>query len=234
MARIRTRVRRIVALQVNDERGYATPRNPPEELERPTGFEPATSSLGSWHSATELRPPGASYSTHRRATTLLRLPERHAEGLDDLVAASFPVDPPADPVEVELLVERHRRQLLDPEAVDPVVLLEALLVVHDRLGLVDHTVELLVLPVYEDAGRLEQRHVDVLGVGRPHAPADQPDRPGLVDVDHVVQVGHEVVGAEGRPDPGLRELTGHRLGHLGVAHVAAAAVARPRLEEHNS
>ena len=26
-------------------------------MERPTGFEPATSSLGSWHSATELRPP---------------------------------------------------------------------------------------------------------------------------------------------------------------------------------
>src|SRR5437867_5590295 len=33
-------------------------RNPRREMERPTGFEPATSSLGSWHSATELRPPG--------------------------------------------------------------------------------------------------------------------------------------------------------------------------------
>src|SRR2546425_8030286 len=96
--------------------------------------------LGKLAFCTELRPPGASYITHRRAATLLRLPERHAEGLDDLVAASFPVDPLADPVEVELLVERHRRHLLDPEAVDPVVLLEALLVVHDRLGLVDHTV----------------------------------------------------------------------------------------------
>src|SRR6267142_1523174 len=32
-------------------------------MERPTGFEPATSSLGSWHSATELRPPDASYTT---------------------------------------------------------------------------------------------------------------------------------------------------------------------------
>ena len=28
-----------------------------EELERETGIEPATSSLGSWHSTTELLPP---------------------------------------------------------------------------------------------------------------------------------------------------------------------------------
>src|SRR3989442_15943569 len=35
----------------------------PEKLERPTGFEPATSSLGSWHSATELRPLAAPYIT---------------------------------------------------------------------------------------------------------------------------------------------------------------------------
>src|SRR2546422_2227342 len=166
-------------------RGYGRPVAP-GELERPTGFEPATSSLGSWHSATELRPPGASHITHRRAATLLRLPERHAEGLDDLVASSFPVDPLADPVEVELLVERHRRHLLDPEAVDPVGLLEAVLVVHDRLGLVDHTVELLVVPVHEDARRLEQRHASVLGGGRPHAPTDSPDPPGLVGGGPVV------------------------------------------------
>jgi hypothetical protein len=31
-------------------------------VERATGFEPATSSLGSWHSATELRPLDASQS----------------------------------------------------------------------------------------------------------------------------------------------------------------------------
>src|SRR5881409_995385 len=212
-------------------RGLRAPGpQPPEELERPTGFEPATSSLGSWHSATELRPPGASYTTHRRAATLLRLPERHAERLDDLVAASPPVDPLAYPVEVELLVERHRRHLLDPEAVDPVVLLKALLVVHDRLGLVDHTVELLVVPVHEDAGRLEQRHVHILGVGRPHAPADQPDRSGLVDVDHVVQVGDEVVRAERGLDPGLGELAGHRLGHLDVTHIATARAVQRDLD----
>ena len=29
-----------------------------EKMERETGFEPATSSLGSWHSTTELLPPG--------------------------------------------------------------------------------------------------------------------------------------------------------------------------------
>ena len=28
------------------------------KMERETGFEPATSSLGSWHSTTELLPPG--------------------------------------------------------------------------------------------------------------------------------------------------------------------------------
>ena len=35
-------------------------------LERETGLEPATSSLGSWHSTTELLPPvcGISYLTH--------------------------------------------------------------------------------------------------------------------------------------------------------------------------
>ena len=43
--------------------GYGQSRNPLALLERPTGFEPATSSLGSWHSATELRPPDNSYST---------------------------------------------------------------------------------------------------------------------------------------------------------------------------
>ena len=35
-------------------------------MERPTGFEPATSSLGSWHSATELRPLGILHITPER------------------------------------------------------------------------------------------------------------------------------------------------------------------------
>src|SRR2546422_10969712 len=92
----------------------------------------------------------------RPARSILLL-ERHGERLDDLVAPRFPVDPLADSVQIELLVERHRGRLLDPELVDPVVLLEALPVVHDRLRLVHHPVELLVVPVHEDAGRLEQR-----------------------------------------------------------------------------
>src|SRR5262249_35588360 len=37
-------------------RGLRDTPQPSDEVERPTGFEPATSSLGSWHSATELRP----------------------------------------------------------------------------------------------------------------------------------------------------------------------------------
>src|SRR2546425_543525 len=157
----------------------------------------------------------------RPARSILLL-ERHGERLDDLVAPGLPVDPLADSVQIDLLVERHRGRLLDPELVDPVVLLEALLVVHDRLRLVHHPVELFVVPVHEDTGRLEQRHVEGLGVHRPRAPADQPDRPRLVDVDHVVQVGDEVVRAERGLDPGLGELAGHRLGHLDVTHIATA------------
>src|SRR2546425_5025207 len=34
------------------------------ERERATGFEPATSSLGSWHSTPELRPRGCCYLTY--------------------------------------------------------------------------------------------------------------------------------------------------------------------------
>src|SRR4030066_160658 len=78
----------------------------PSSLERPTGFEPATSSLGSWHSATELRPPTASYSS---------LLEGHVEALQPLVAARLPHHPLGGPVEVELLVERHRGGVLTPE-----------------------------------------------------------------------------------------------------------------------
>ena len=44
-----------------DPRGF--PEGP---VERPTGFEPATSSLGSWHSATELRPRCVPYSSLSR------------------------------------------------------------------------------------------------------------------------------------------------------------------------
>src|SRR5439155_24065274 len=58
------RLDRNVRKMSETRRGYGPPcPDPAEELERPTGFEPATSSLGSWHSATELRPPGAAYST---------------------------------------------------------------------------------------------------------------------------------------------------------------------------
>src|SRR5206468_7040387 len=93
-------------------RGYGLFPYPPEELERPTGFEPATSSLGSWHSATELRPPGASYLTPIDPA-LFAVLERHGVRLQHLVAARLPVQALGDAVEVDLLVERHRRHLLD-------------------------------------------------------------------------------------------------------------------------
>src|SRR5438093_11418062 len=50
--------------------------------------------------------------------------ERHVVGLDQFVAARFPVELAAGAVEIDLLVERHRRLILDPELVDPVDLLE--------------------------------------------------------------------------------------------------------------
>src|SRR6266851_10001627 len=124
-------------------------RNPPRRLERPTGFEPATSSLGSWHSATELRPPVLPYSSLRQwpvnrklhscirsARLRLRLAvllERHVVGLDQLVAARLPDEPLGRSVQVHLLVERHRRHLLDPQLVDPVIRGQPLLLVHLRL-----------------------------------------------------------------------------------------------------
>src|SRR2546429_6752190 len=144
-------------------------------MERPTGFEPATSSLVSWYSATELRPPGAPYTTPIDPA-LFPVLERHVVRLEPLVAPRLPVESLGDAVEIDLLVERHRRHLLDPEPIDAVVLLEALLFVHDRLRLVDHPVEVLVQPVHEDPGRPEERHVDRLGVHRARPPADQPHR----------------------------------------------------------
>src|SRR5262249_35363494 len=85
----------------------------PRELERPTGFEPATSSLGSWHSATELRPrskPILAFAPPKsNPLTSNLLLERHVVGLDQLVAPRLPVEALACAVEVDLLVERHRR-----------------------------------------------------------------------------------------------------------------------------
>ena len=101
------------------------------------------------------------------------------------------------------------------------VLGQALLLVHDRLRLVDHPVEVLVVPVHEDARRLEERAVHGLGVHRVRAPADEPHRPRLVHVDHVVQVVHPLVRPERGLDAGLVELARDRLGDFLVAHVAA-------------
>src|SRR5207245_8896012 len=110
-------------MDVPGPRGCESPHNPSGEVERPTGFEPATSSLGSWHSATELRPPGAPYLTPTRSM-LFPILERHAVRLQHLIAPRLPIEPLGDTIEVDLLVERHRRHHLDPEPVDPVILLQ--------------------------------------------------------------------------------------------------------------
>src|ERR1700730_14097247 len=44
--------------------------------------------------------------------------ERHVEGLDALVAPRLPGESLARAIEIELLVQRHRGHLLDPELVD--------------------------------------------------------------------------------------------------------------------
>jgi hypothetical protein len=41
-----------------------------EKMERETGLEPATSSLGSWHSTTELLPPASTTRTYQNTTRL--------------------------------------------------------------------------------------------------------------------------------------------------------------------
>src|SRR5262244_3102604 len=77
----------------------------------------------------------------RSALPLFPVLERHGVGLEHLVAARLPVEPLAHAVEVDLLVERYCRHLVDPEFVDPVVLLQALLLVHDGLSFIEHPVE---------------------------------------------------------------------------------------------
>ena len=110
------------------------------------------------------------------------------------------------------------------------VLGEALLLVHLRLRLLHHPVEVLVVPVDEDIGRLEERHVDGLGIHRRVPPADQPDRAGLVHVHHVVQVVDELEGPQRGLDPGLGELARDRLPDLLVPHVAALRAVEDDLE----
>src|SRR5262245_35221936 len=179
----------------------------------------ASLSAGEENVARRSRPPG-----------LLPVLEGHVVGAEQLVAPRLPGYPLVGAVEVDLLVERNGRHLLDPQLVDAVVLGEALLLVHLRLRFLDHAVEVVVVPVDEDVGRLEERHVDRLGVHGGMAPADEPHRSRLVYVHHVVQVAHELVGAQRRLDPRLRELAGHGLRHLAITHVASLRAVQHDLE----
>src|SRR5215470_20339940 len=86
--------------------------------------------------------------------------DRHVVGANQLVAARLPGQAPVGAVEIDLLIERDRGYFLDPQLVDLLVLRVALLLVHLRLRFLDHPVEVLIEPVHEDPGRLEERHVD--------------------------------------------------------------------------
>src|SRR5262245_38289650 len=103
-----------------------------------------------------VRRPRTSEEAERGAVVispwLLPVLEAHVVGADQLVAARLPGHPLVGAVKVDLLVERNGWDLFDPELVDAMVLSEALLLVHLRLRLFDHPVEVLVVPVDEDVG----------------------------------------------------------------------------------
>src|SRR4030095_15338787 len=70
----------------------------------------------------------------RSAPPLFPVLERHGVGLEQLVAALLKAQALAHGEESALLVGRRRRNLVEPELVDSVVLLQTLLLVHDGLG----------------------------------------------------------------------------------------------------
>src|ERR1700730_8146027 len=149
------------------------------------------------------------------------LVERHVEGFDALVAPRLPVESLARAVQIELLVQRYRGHLLDPELVDAVIRGQPLLLVHLGLGLVDHSVEVGIGIVAEVPARPEQGRVHGLRVDGGRAPTDQPHRTRLVGVHEIVEVVHELIRLEGRLDSRLVQLARHRLRHFLVAHVTA-------------
>src|SRR2546426_3967447 len=112
--------------------------------------------------------------------------DRHLRGLDPLVAARLPGDALARAVEIELLVERRGGGVLDPELVDLVEERQPLLLVHLLLRGLHEPVEVRVRVRPELAAGAEERVVHRLGVDGRRAPADQPHRPALVLVGHVV------------------------------------------------
>src|SRR5215813_2479267 len=137
---------------------------------------------------------------------LPRLLQRHVVGLDQLIASGLPADALVRAIEIDLLVERGRCLFVEPELVDPVVLGEPLLLVHHGLRLVDHAVEVRVVVVAEQAPGAEERHVDALGIHHGLPPADEPHGPCLVDVDHVVEVVHELERLQRGLDTSLGQL----------------------------
>src|SRR5438874_8132586 len=97
------------------------------------------------------------YPGHR--SRLLAVLDRHLRRLDPLVAARFPGDPLARAVEVDLLVERRRGGVIDPELVDLVIEGQPLLLVHLLLRRVEQTIEIGVGVCAEIAAGAEQRTV---------------------------------------------------------------------------
>src|SRR5258705_4953769 len=124
--------------------------------------------VAGWHWMLCLRSP----SPRTLRCRLPRVLDRDVEAFDDLVAPGLPGRAPGGAVEVELLIERHRRRVVDPELVDALIELEPALGLHDGLGLVDHAVEVGVVVIREDLAGAEQRHIHRLRVVRARAPAD--------------------------------------------------------------
>src|SRR5262249_26164351 len=135
--------------------GYGSPRSPLQDW---SGRPDSNRRRPAWEAGILPLNYGRSCPYSSRVAAVVKAPagllavlERHLEGFDLLVASGLPVEPLAGPVEVQLLVERHCRRVLEPQLVDPVVDLEALLLVHRPLRLVHHAVEVGVVVVREQA-----------------------------------------------------------------------------------
>src|SRR5258706_13089389 len=76
--------------------------------------------VAGWHSMLCLRSPSPRTLRYRLACVL----DRDVEAFDDLVAPGLPGRAPGGAVEVELLIERHRRRVVDPKLVDAFIRLD--------------------------------------------------------------------------------------------------------------
>lgn len=109
--------------------------------------------------------PGLVQPVHReRSSGSARVFQADLPGFDDLVATGLPHEALVDAVQVDLLVEGHRGQVVEPETVDAVVLIEALFSFMIVYASSIMRVEFRAGVVRQDIAGAEERYIDVLGV----------------------------------------------------------------------